>query len=128
MIDSLAINNLQTKWEIEFRKGFAKPLILLALQKGPNYPYNLTRVINIKSKGQINIAGSNIYPLLTSLKNEGLVSSEKVPKESSDSTKKQQLRTYYSLTPKGVAFTESLKVSMINFMGLIIQLSQEAET
>lgn len=128
MIDNHAINKLLSKWEIEFRKGYAKPLILLALQEGPNYPYNLTRVINIKTKGQINIAGSNIYPLLTSLNKAGLVSSEKIPREGTDSNKNKQLRTFYSLTSKGVVFTEALKKSMIDFMELIIQLSQEAET
>jgi DNA-binding PadR family transcriptional regulator len=119
------LHPLLLKWEVEFKKGFAKPLILFTLQDAPNYPYNLTRAINTKTKGQINIAGSNIYPLLTSLKKDGLVSSEKIPKEGSDSSTKQQLRTVYSLTPKGVEFVNTLQDSMIDFLELIIQLSQE---
>ncbi|MHA2090261.1 MAG: PadR family transcriptional regulator [Candidatus Kariarchaeaceae archaeon] len=119
--------SLLAKWEVEFKKGFAKPLILFALYDDPNYPYNLTRVINMKTRGQINIAGSNIYPLLTGLARDGLVSSEKIPKETSGSTGKPQLRTVYSLTAKGTSFVASLQENMVEFLELIIQLSQETK-
>ncbi|MHA2249778.1 MAG: PadR family transcriptional regulator [Candidatus Kariarchaeaceae archaeon] len=117
--------DLLTKWEIEYKKGFAKPLILDALQDGPTFAYNLTRVINTKTKGQINIAGSNIYPLLTSLMREELVTSEKIPKTGREPSSKSQMQTVYSLTPKGEDFAASLRDSLIEFLELIIQISQE---
>ena len=46
-----------SKWQVEFKKGFSKPLILAFLAEKSNYPYNLTREISAKTKGQILIAG-----------------------------------------------------------------------
>lgn len=119
------LESLLLKWEVEFKKGFSKPLILYVLEKGPNYPYNMTRVINSMTNGQINIAGSNIYPLLSGLAKDGLVMSQKMPKETQSSSGKQQMRTVYSLTPKGKEFVTLLKANMIDFVELIIQKTKE---
>jgi len=120
------LKKLLSKWEIEYKKGFAKPMILFSLSKEPNYPYSLTRIINANSMGQINIAGSNIYPLLANLKEQGLVKSEKVAKESQTKNPegKAQMRTVYSLTTLGEEFIKELRKSLRTFLGLIIELAE----
>ena len=94
------------KWQTEFKKGFSKPLILLLLAEEQSYPYRLTRKINEKTNGQINIAGSNIYPILKSQEDEGLI--EGVREETTG-------RKIYKLTEEGRIFLELLKTSMKEF-------------
>ena len=100
-------DELLQKWQREFKKGFAKPMILLFLKQKVNYPYSLTREINTKTRGAISIAGSNIYPLLSSMKKQGLITSEKL---------KGQTRTIYKLTKPGENYLQSLQTEIIDFL------------
>ena len=114
------------KWVTEYKKGFSKPIILLALAKKENYPYNLTREINERTKGHIAIAGSNIYPILKSLLDEGLIQKEKVAKPTkSEDTSKKQFRSVYSLTVTGEKLMEDIKGSLKEFTGIIQELIKE---
>jgi PadR family transcriptional regulator PadR len=115
-MDSMDHDLLLERWAIEFKKGFAKPLILHFLNKQQNYPYRLTREINDVTNGAINIAGSNIYPLLKGMKDEGLIQSEKG---------EGSVRTIYTLTSKGKAYLEALTQEMVEFLELMLNLIQE---
>jgi len=114
------------KWITEYKKGFSKPIILLALAKKENYPYNLTREITEKTKGHIAIAGSNIYPILKNLVDEGLIQKEKIAKPTkSEDTSKKQFRSVYSLTTAGEELLENLKGSLKEFIEIIRGLIEE---
>ncbi len=104
----------------EFKKGFTKPIILLTLANSPNYPYSLTKDISYKSNNQIVIAGSNIYPILKDLTDEGLIAKEKIakPTKGTDSPKKQY-RSVYSVTESGMKLLEDLKSSLNNFLDIV---------
>lgn len=117
-MDSITNYELLERWSIEFKKGFAKPMILLFLKQKENYPYSLTREINTKTRGAISIAGSNIYPLLSSMKNQGLITSTK---------SKEQTRTIYKLTEVGENYLESLKAEIIDFLTMILSIIQEEQ-
>ena len=106
-MDSNTSPELLERWSIEFKKGFAKPMILLFLKQKENYPYSLTREINTKTLGAINIAGSNIYPLLSSMKKQGLITSTK---------SKEQTRTIYKLTDAGRIYLETLQKEITDFL------------
>ena len=114
------------KWISEYKKGFSKPVILLELAKEENYPYNLTREIAERTKGQISIAGSNIYPILKTLTDDGLIQKKSVakPTKSEDKTK-QQFRSVYSLTSAGEDLLKDLKGSLNEFIDIIQELIQE---
>lgn len=111
------------KWETEFKKGFAKPFILLTLAKKPNYAYSLTREINVNTNGQIAITVSSIYPILKHLQDEELIEGKKEPKPTKQQSidKKPQFRTVYSLTSKGGQLLNSLSKSLENFSKIIIK-------
>ncbi|MFX1517539.1 MAG: PadR family transcriptional regulator [Promethearchaeota archaeon] len=114
------------KWTTEYKKGFSKPFILLTLQNKKNYPYNLTREINFLTKGQINIAGSNIYPILKDLVDEELVKKEEVPKpRKGDDNGKERYRSEYSLTDSGKEFIADLKQSLKEFVDIITTFIEE---
>ncbi|MFW9903672.1 MAG: PadR family transcriptional regulator [Candidatus Thorarchaeota archaeon] len=113
-------HELLPKWTTEYKKGFTKPFILLTLTKRSNYPYSLTREINSLTKGQIAITGSNIYPILKDLVDEGLVKKEKVVKPSkSDDNARKQFRSVYSLTKSGEDLIVDLKRSLKEFVDII---------
>jgi DNA-binding PadR family transcriptional regulator len=101
------------RWETEYKKGFAKPLILLMLADRDDYAYALTKRINTLTRGHINIATSNIYPILKSLHDSSLI------KKSGSIGKK---RVVYSLTDKGHEFLAQIKTSMKDFMEIFLSL------
>ncbi|MFX0124599.1 MAG: PadR family transcriptional regulator [Candidatus Hodarchaeota archaeon] len=101
------------KWETEFKKGFSKPFILLILAEKPNYPYQVTKTIVGRTKGQIAIAGSNIYPILKTLEDSGLILGEK------DENSKKRM---YSLTEKGKEFLIPLLQSMKEFTQIVQEM------
>ena len=117
---------LLLKWITEYKKGFSKPFILLTLAKEANYPYSLTREINLLTKGQIAITGSNIYPILKDLVDERLVKRERVEKPSkSGANAKKQYRSVYSLTQNGEELIVDLKRSLKEFVGIITDFIEE---
>jgi DNA-binding PadR family transcriptional regulator len=101
------------KWEKEFKRGFSKPFVLLALAKEPHYPYQIIKTISKESQGKFMIAGSNIYPILRTLTEEGFISG----REDEESLKK-----YYSLTEEGFEFLRILENSMREFLDLVKRL------
>ena len=101
------------KWETEFKKGFSKPFILLTLAERPNYPYQVTKTIIGRTKGQIAIAGSNIYPILKTLEDNELILGQK------DEKSKKRI---YSLTEKGKEFLIPLLQSMKEFTQVVQEM------
>lgn len=101
------------KWQIEFKKGFAKPLILFILSEQDSYPYQLTKLIRVRTKEQIKIATTNIYPILKQLLDEGLV--EKLNQEDVESR-----RIYYRISEKGKKFALALKIEIDEFFNDIL--------
>ena len=98
------------KWETEFKKGFSKPFVLLSLFKEPNYPYGIIKAIKEKTNKKFEIAGPNIYPILTKMEKMGLIAGEQ-----DEETKKKT----YTLTNEGKVFLASLKESMKEFIEVI---------
>ncbi|MFX1376158.1 MAG: helix-turn-helix transcriptional regulator [Promethearchaeota archaeon] len=101
------------RWETEYKKGFAKPLILFMLADRDDYAYSLTKRINSITRGHINIATSNIYPILKSLRDTSLIKKTRSIGEK---------RVVYSLTAKGHEFLDQIKTSMKDFMEIFLRL------
>ena len=100
------IDQIQDKLETEFKKGFTKPLILTLLGEKKNFAYALAKDISKRTKGRINIAVPNIYPILKDLHKNGLVIRRK-----SDGSK----RIFYELTADGVELGKKIKQSIFSF-------------
>ena len=118
-----------SKWQVEFKKGFSKPLILAFLANKPNYPYSLTREISARTRGQIVIAGSNIYPILKNLQDEGLIIGERSGSNPNETLGKSKgpTRTIYSITDSGRAFLDELDKSISEFVGIILPLIESGD-
>ena len=104
---------LLQKWTVEYKKGYSKPLILYALSDSRSYPYLLTKKILELTKGQISIAGSNIYPMLSKLEEENLIISEKDEND----------RKYYMLSESGKNFLISLDHAIKEFLDIIARMN-----
>ena len=82
------------------RKGMLEYCVLLLLRKEPSYANDI--INRLKSVEMIVVEGT-LYPLLTRLKNDGLLSYEWV-----ESTQGPP-RKYYGLTPEGEEFLKELE-------------------
>jgi DNA-binding PadR family transcriptional regulator len=106
VFSKLSVETLLQKWSTEYKKGFSKPLILFTLaQVEQSYPYRLTKKVLELTKGQISIAGSNIYPILSQLEEDNLISSK-----IDDNNRK-----FYTLSDKGRDFLRQLGLSFQEF-------------
>lgn len=108
------LDKIREKFEIEFKKGFSKPLILFILAEKPDYPFQISKRLREKTKDKIKIEGSNIYPILKNLEEDsGLI----IGVKEGDSRKR-----IYSLTDEGTEFLTSLQLSMKEFLNIVHEM------
>lgn len=88
-------------WTVQMRKGVLDLCILKALAGGECYGYALVKTL-VAIPG-IGVAEGSIYPLLSRLKKQGLVTTRL--EESSEGP----ARKYYRLTPAGQALGEEMQ-------------------
>jgi len=81
------------RWEAQLRKGALEMAALASLWKGRLYGLEIIRFL--ESNSQMALAEGTIYPMLSRLKAEGLLTSEWVEAEAGHP------RKYYSLTETG---------------------------
>ncbi|MBO4611927.1 MAG: PadR family transcriptional regulator [Bacteroidaceae bacterium] len=89
------VNNAKS----QMRKGMLEYCILLLLKRAPAYASDIIRQLH---EAELLVVEGTLYPLLTRLKNDGLLSYEW-----QESTQGPP-RKYYALTDEGEAFLESL--------------------
>ncbi|RHK82354.1 PadR family transcriptional regulator [Phocaeicola vulgatus] len=84
------------------RKGMLEYCILLLLHKEPSYASDIIQKLK---EARLIVVEGTLYPLLTRLKNDDLLSYEWV-----ESTQGPP-RKYYSLTPQGKTFLSGLEAA-----------------
>ena len=89
------IENLKS----QMRKGMLEYCVLLLLNRGDAYA---SEIIGRMKDAHLIVMEGTLYPLLTRLKNDGLLAYRWEESPSGPP------RKYYSLTPTGVAFLEQL--------------------
>ena len=80
-------------WEAQLRKGSLEMAILASLWQSRLYGLEILRALSEKS--QVEVAEGTVYPILSRLKNEGLLQSEWVEADAGHP------RKYYWLTAAG---------------------------
>src|SRR5712692_11890869 len=81
------------KWEVQLRKGCLELAILGTLWAGKQYGLEILR--RLERDSELVLSEGTVYPLLSRLKDDGLLESEWVETESGHP------RKYYRLTPIG---------------------------
>jgi transcriptional regulator len=81
--------------DLEWKKGSAELLILSLLEVRPRHGYDVSKLIEQRSRGTLRFHAASLYPLLYRLEKRGWVQGRWVEKSG------QRRRRYYRLTPPG---------------------------
>ena len=100
----------------QMRKGILEYCILTVISKSEVYPGD---IIEALKKAKLIVVEGTLYPLLTRLKNDGLLQYSWV--ESSTGPP----RKYYSLTEEGKNFLNELKKTWNELQNAVQQISNE---
>jgi PadR family transcriptional regulator PadR len=79
----------------ELKKGSAELLILSLIEHEPRHGYELSQLIESRSKGVVRFHVASLYPLLYRIEKRGWIEGRWVEKAG------QRRRRYYRLTPAG---------------------------
>lgn len=83
--------------------------LLIALREGPGYGLELIGRVRGRTGGRVRLAESRVYPALQGLARAGLVSAARVTPGARPGGR---ARTYYELTPAGVAAAEEDRTAL----------------
>jgi PadR family transcriptional regulator PadR len=103
----------------QMRKGVLEFCILSIIKRGEAYPSD---IIEEMRKGRMPLFEGTLYPLLTRLKNAGLLTYRWV--ESSGGPP----RKYFSLTESGVAFYDELQKTWEEMVGSVDTVTKGNQT
>jgi PadR family transcriptional regulator PadR len=79
----------------EMKKGSIELIILAILSREPRHGYEIGKLIELRSRGELQYRISSLYPVLCRMEERGWIKGRWVEKEG------QRRRCYYQLTPKG---------------------------
>lgn len=79
----------------ELKRGSTELLILALVEEQPRHGYQIARLIDERSEGEIRFHAASLYPTLYRLEERGLLEGRWVERAG------QRRRRYYRLTPAG---------------------------
>ena len=82
-------------YDRELKKGSAELLILSIIEDRPSHGYEISKLIETRSKGTLRFHAASLYPLLYRLEEQQLIQGRWVEKTG------QRRRRYYRLTAEG---------------------------
>ena|SRR5215467_13688392 len=104
--------------ERELKKGSAELLILSLLEARPRHGYEISQLIEMRSKGALRFRVSSLYPLLYRLEKRGWIQGRWVEKAG------QRRRRYYRLTAAGTEVLGSQRRGWKIFVRAINQITR----
>jgi len=99
--ENLNINEIANKWQKEMSKGFTKVITLALLSIKKMHGYQLVELIKERTSHFLNPSTSTIYPILSSLENNGFITCNVEKKGGRE-------RKIYSITTKGQKLLDEL--------------------
>jgi PadR family transcriptional regulator PadR len=102
------------RWEAQLRKGALEMAALASLWQGPLYGLEIIRFL--EGQSQLILSEGTIYPILSRLKAEGMLTSEWVEAEAGHP------RKYYSLTDSGRLRLKQMAEAWASFAGGLSRL------
>ena len=103
----------------QMRKGVLEFCILSIIKRGEAYPSDM---IDEMRKGRMQLFEGTLYPLLTRLKNAGLLTYRWVESSSGPP------RKYFSLTETGLIFYDELKKTWEEMVGAVETVTKGNQT
>lgn len=96
--------------DTDLKKGSAELLILALVEAQPRHGYDLSKLIESRSRGAVRFKVASLYPLLYRLEERGWIQGRWVEKAG------QRRRRYYRLTAQGRGVLESRRRSFAEFV------------
>jgi len=100
----------------EWKKGSAELLILSLIETLPRHGYEISKLIEQRSKGTLRFHAASLYPLLYRLEKRGWIHGRWIEKSG------QRRRRYYRLTPRGAEVLASQRQGWQAFVNAIGQI------
>jgi transcriptional regulator len=97
----------------DLKKGSAELLILSLLERDPRHGYDLSKLIERRSRGTVRFNVASLYPLLYRLERRGWIQGRWVEKAG------QRRRRYYRLTTQGRNVLQDRKRSWAEFVAAV---------
>ena len=101
----------------ELKKGSAEFLVLSLLEAEPRHGYDLSKLIESRSKGVLTFHVASLYPLLYRMEERGWIAGRWVEKAG------QRRRRYYSITADGLAILDAQRKSWREFAAAIANVA-----
>lgn len=99
-----------------------KPLVLSILSYGENYGYRIIKEVERLSRGELSWTDAMLYPVLSRMEKEGLISSQWVK------TQTGRKRKYYRITQLGLERLEQERNQWLNVNRVFVKLWGMDET
>jgi PadR family transcriptional regulator PadR len=103
----------------QMKKGILEYCILAIIKRGEVYASD---ILDELKQAQLIVVEGTLYPLLTRLKNEGLLSYQWVESKSGPP------RKYFQLTPEGNTFLNELELTWNELTNSVNQIIQKTKT
>ena len=102
----------------ELKKGSAELLILALVEARPRHGYEISKLIEARSKGAVKFNVASLYPLLYRLEQRGWIQGRWVEKAG------QRRRRYYRLTAAGKKMLASQRSTWESFVAAINRITE----
>ena len=106
----------------ELRKGSAEILVLGVLQERSRHGYEIARLIEARSDGEITFHSATLYPTLYRLERRKLIKGRWVERAG------QRRRRYYRITAAGLAVLGEQKTAWTRFFNALHRVVQVRES
>jgi len=104
----------------ELKKGSAELLLMSLVEARPRHGYEISRLIETRSRGAVRFHVASLYPLLYRLERRGWVAGRWVEKAG------QRRRRYYRLTPEGRKVLAAQRNTWDTFVAAMTRLTRPA--
>lgn len=111
------INNQSQILDRELKKGSAELLILALVESRPRHGYDISKLIETRSKGALRFNVASLYPLLYRLEKRGWIKGQWVEKAG------ERRRRYYKLTPEGTKVLAAQRTTWKSFVAAINRIT-----
>jgi len=101
----------------ELKKGSAEFLILALLEYEPRHGYELSKLIESRSKGVLTFHVASLYPLLYRMEDKGWIVGRWIEKAG------ERRRRFYRITADGMKVLEAQRKSWKEFVGAIASIA-----
>ena len=101
----------------ELKKGSAELIILSIVEARPRHGYEISRLIETQSAGQLKFHAASLYPLLYRLEGDGWIEGRWVEKPG------QRRRRYYHITAEGTRQLRAQRGEWATFVRAVGQLA-----